>query len=296
MSIFHLSRRDIYALTLLLSLGVGACCPPQLGRSTSYPAHEVKEHLEELKEKAPGGFVIVYSAPFAIAGQGPRESVEEIADQVVGIPVKWLKQEYFTRDPQHIVTLWMFEGETSYRSNVNRLFGGVPISPYGYYDRCDHIVAADISLGLGTLIHEMVHAFIEANFPDCPPWFNEGFASLYEHTDAKEGRVRGLINWRLPGLRTAIRRKKLPSFHDIFAMPSSEFYDDDRGMHYAASRYLLYYLQEKNLLSAYYHGFLQNHTADPGGEATLLDVLGQSDLYTFQREWERWVLNLKESS
>ena len=26
----------------------------------------------------------------------------------------------------------------------------------------------------------MVHPFVEANFPDCPAWFNEGLGSLYE--------------------------------------------------------------------------------------------------------------------
>lgn len=291
---FYLYRPGIYALIWFLSVGIGACCPPQLGRTAAYPAHEVEEHLDGLREKALGGFVVVYSAPFAIAGQGSRESVEEIAEQVVGIPVKWLKREYFKRDPQDIVTLWMFEGEASYRSHVNRLFGGVPVSPYGYYDRCDRIVAADISLGLGTVIHEMVHALMDANFPACPPWFNEGLASLYEHTDTKDGRVRGLVNWRLSGLKRAIERKKLASFHDIFEMSPGEFYDEKRGMHYAASRYLLYYLQERNLLSVYYHRFVERHEADSGGEASLLEVLGVSDLEAFQREWEGYVMGLGE--
>ena len=32
----------------------------------------------------------------------------------------------------------------------------------------------NISTGGGTLVHEIVHPFIEANFPACPPWLNEG--------------------------------------------------------------------------------------------------------------------------
>jgi len=28
------------------------------------------------------------------------------------------------------------------------------------------------------LVHEIVHPFMRANFPECPAWFNEGLASL----------------------------------------------------------------------------------------------------------------------
>ena len=33
---------------------------------------------------------------------------------------------------------------------------------------------------LGTLSHELVHPYMETNFPNVPSWFNEGLASLYE--------------------------------------------------------------------------------------------------------------------
>lgn len=271
---------------------LSACCPPQLGRLSPYTPDEVDTHLKDTREKAIGGFAVLYVAPFAIAGQGPRDSIKEIAQQVVGISAAFLKKEYFPRDPKDIVTLWMFEGETSYRSHVNRLFGGVPPSPYGYYDPCNDILAADISLGLGTVIHEMVHAFMEANFPDCPAWFNEGLASLYEHTETEDGRVRGLVNWRLPPLKASIQRKKLPSLDDLLATSSGEFYGDRRGTYYAMARYLMYYLQEKKLLSNYYHRFLQTHSEDPTGKTALLEVLRIGNLDAFQRQWETFVTAL----
>ena len=50
------------------------------------------------------------------------------------------------------------------------------------------------------------------NFPECPAWFNEGLASLYEQSSTKNGRIHGKINWRYKALEQAIKDKKLISF------------------------------------------------------------------------------------
>ena len=63
----------------------------------------------------------------------------------------------------------------------------------------------NIDTGGGTLVHEIVHPFIAANFPDCPAWFNEGLASLYEQSGEYRGRIWGRTNWRLAGLQEAIQ-------------------------------------------------------------------------------------------
>jgi len=43
---------------------------------------------------------------------------------------------------------------------------------------------------------------MEANFPACPPWLNEGMGSLYEQCGDADGHIHGFTNWRLPGLAT----------------------------------------------------------------------------------------------
>ena len=69
-----------------------------------------------------------------------------------------------------------------------------------------------------------------------------------------------------------------------------EFYDDRRsGAHYAAARYLLYYVQEKGLLVGYYKEFRSNRDRDPTGETTLLRVLGERDMAVLQSKWETYV-------
>ena len=51
-----------------------------------------------------------------------------------------------------------------------------------------------VATGGGTLVHEIVHPFMRANFPECPAWFNEGMGSLYEQCSEVNGRIAGLTN------------------------------------------------------------------------------------------------------
>src|SRR5204863_118348 len=122
-----------------------------------------------------------------------------------------LKQEFFSRAPEQIVDVWLFKDDASYRKHARQLFGDSPTTPFGYYSHEHHALVMNISTGTGTLVHEMVHAFMPANFPGCPAWFNEGLASLYEQCGEKSGRIVGFPNWRLPKLQEAIRSGKVPT-------------------------------------------------------------------------------------
>ena len=150
----------------------------------------------------------------------------------------------------------------------------------------------NIGTGGGTLVHEIVHPFMAANFPNCPSWFNEGLASLYEQSAERKGRIVGLTNWRLAGLQQSIRAGQLPSFKTLTHTSSSEFYGEGSGSHYAQARYLMYYLQERGLLRKYYRSFVTQQASDPTGYQTLQQTLGRTDMVAFQREWEAWVLAL----
>ena len=151
----------------------------------------------------------------------------------------------------------------------------------------------NISTGGGTLVHEIVHPFVAANFPQCPAWFNEGLGSLYEQCGDVDGRIHGFTNWRLPGLQKAIRAKHVPAFKTLYATTDEQFYSEDRGTNYAQTRYLCYYLQEHGLLGEFYRRFLAHHESDPTGYETLKAVLGRDDMDAFQKQWEPWVLKLK---
>jgi len=151
----------------------------------------------------------------------------------------------------------------------------------------------NIGTGGGTLVHEIVHPFIDTNFPDCPAWLNEGLGSLYEQSSGKGNDIVGLTNWRLAGLQKAIRKDRVPSFKALTATSSHEFYNEDRGTNYAQARYLCYYLQEKGLLTRFYHAFYAARAKDPTGYKTLQSVLGKKDMVAFKKDWEKYVLKLR---
>ena len=56
-----------------------------------------------------------------------------------------------------------------------------------------------------------------------------------------------------------------------------------------------YYLQEKGLLTKFYHEFVANAPRDPTGFNTLKRVLGEDDMAGFQKKWEKFVLALRKS-
>jgi hypothetical protein len=152
----------------------------------------------------------------------------------------------------------------------------------------------NIETGSGTLVHEIVHPFIEANFPACPPWFNEGLASLYEQSGEVDGHLHGFPNWRLPALQETIKQGALVSFKSLLEMDADAFYRQDKGANYAQARYLCYYLQEKGLLVKFYREFTANQSADPSGYLSLQKILNETDMRAFQKRWEKFVLGLSE--
>ncbi len=259
-----------------------------------HSAADFAQHVMELRDTAPGGFTIVVEPPFVVIGNGSAEAVHRRAEQTVRWAVKRLKRDFFDRDPERILDIWLFENGASYRRYARQLFGDDPDTPYGYYSSSDGALVMNISTGGGTLVHEIVHPFIEANFPGCPAWFNEGLGSLFEQSSSRDGHIVGLTNWRLEGLQEAIDAGAVPSFKTLMSTTDREFYEDDDGTNYAQARYLLYYLQERGLLVDYYHEFLSNRRRDPTGYETLESVLGLEgdQMSAFQRRWQRYVASL----
>ena len=150
----------------------------------------------------------------------------------------------------------------------------------------------NIITGGGTLVHEIVHPFMEANFPACPAWFNEGLASLYEQSREEDGHIKGSTNWRLRGLQLAIEDGRVPSFEDLCSTTTREFYDG-LSTNYAQARYLCFYLQEHEKLVRYYHEFVKNVETDPTGFLSLQIVLDRTDMDQFKQEWEAYVMKLR---
>jgi hypothetical protein len=282
-------RRALSALLLLLP---AACCELGLGRTEPFSAAEYEEHARDRRGAFGPEFTVMVVPPFVVVGDGPREWVEADANDVVKVAAGLLKKHYFNRDPAAIIDVLMFQSESSYDAHAGSTLGP-PSTPYGFYSPCKRAIYVNMSRGNGTLVHEMVHALMEATFPACPTWFNEGLGALYEHTDLSTGELRGRVNWRLPALKSAIKRGTTVPLDALLSTSRGEFYDRQQsGIHYAMARYLCYYLQEKGLLEAFFHRFVASQAEDPTGTKTLREVLGEKDLSAFQRRWEAQMLEL----
>lgn len=284
-----MSRVFLIALFALTS----GCCHVGMGRIEPFSAAEYEAHLRERQSDYGPSFTVLVAAPFVVIGDGPRAWVKQDAAEVVAVAAKMLKARFFQRDPAEIIDVLMLQTDASYNAYAGSSIGA-PSTPYGYYSPCKRAIYSNMSLGNGTLVHEMVHAFMDANFPASPVWFNEGLGSLYEHTDLDSGELRGRNNWRLPGLKKAIAKGQTIPLEDLFAKGRIAFYGGNVGLHYAMARYVLYYLQENGRLETYYQQFVANQDEDPTGRATLENVLGEKDLRAFQTKWERFVAALPD--
>lgn len=253
---------------------------------------DFKEYMKKLKKKVPTGFTIIVQPPFVVISDESDAIVKQRSQRTIKWTVNMLKQDYFSKDPNNIIDIWLFKDDESYYKHAKELFDDEPTTPFGYFSDEDNALIMNIRTGGGTLVHEIVHPFMHSNFSDCPPWFDEGLASLYEQCQEKDGHITGLTNWRLEGLQEAVEEDRVPSFKTLTDMDAHQFYNEDKGTNYGQVRYLCYYLQEKGLLVQFYREFHKNHHQDPTGYQTLKRVLNEQNMIVFKRKWEAFVLKL----
>lgn len=281
----------LFAITSVAEAQNGFAPAAQKSR---FSDQQFAEHIRKLKSRLPSqDFHIVLQTPFVVIGDEKPEIVQRRSINTVKWAVDKLKQDYFAKDPEHIIDVWLFKDKTSYQTNCKKLFDSTPTTPYGFYSPTNRALIMNISTGGGTLVHEIVHPFIESNFPRCPSWFNEGLASLYEQSRESNRKIVGLTNWRLRGLQVHIQDGKVPSFEKLCSTTRYEFYNEDRGTNYSQARYLCYYLQQQGRLRKFYHQFVKDVDKDPTGFETLKQVLGEADMDQFKKTWEAYVMKLR---
>lgn len=262
-------------------------------RAAGFTPADFAQHVMALRARVGlTNLSVAVAPPFVVLGDEPAAVVAQRAEQTVAWAVRQFKRLYFRDDPDRILDVWLFKDAASYERHCREWFHLKPTTPFGFFAPEHDALIMDIGTGGGTLVHEIVHPFMRANFPACPAWFNEGLGSLYEQSEERYGGIRGLTNWRLAGLQTALKDNTVPSFQTLLATSDTEFYNDNRGIHYAQARYLCYYLQERKLLVKFYREFSAHRADDPTGVLTLRRILGQDDLDAFMKTWRTYVLGL----
>jgi hypothetical protein len=249
--------------------------------------------LKAMQARLPAGFTALAEPPFVVACEGDEKNARRHCEQTVRWAVRLLQQDFFDKPPERVLEIWLFQGDRSYRKYAKELFGDEPSTPFGYYSSAHGALIMNIATGGGTLVHEIVHPFVEANAPGCPAWLNEGLGSLFEQSRERNGHIEGAVNWRLDGLQQAIRDKRTIPIDKLVATTSAQFYGDESGVHYAMARYLMLWLQEHGALRAFWRDWLATRKDDASGLRALQKALGAADVAAFQKDWERWALALK---
>ena len=288
-------------LTLGLCLALaGAGC----GGADSAPAPEPAEKseaasvddagdalLRKMREELGEKFRCRRVRCFVAASDASPATFDRLCTHTLGACHDAYRKQFLKKAPTRVYRVYLFADAKSYETNTKRLFGRMPTTPFGYYSRADRALVMNIGTGGGTLVHEMFHAFADEDFPDIPAWANEGIASLFEQCRIVDGRLEGLVNWRLPILQKQIRDGTLPTLRTIFTMSDADFYTDRQGK-YAAARYFMQYLQEKGVLERFYKSFREGHEKDRTGVRFVEEVLGRR-LEDVEPEWRKWVMDLR---
>jgi len=206
---------------------------------------------------------------------------------------RYLYEDYFARRPDKPIRVYLFKDKGSYDRYCRSTYEKPPSTPYGFYMSRERKMVMNISTGTGTLAHELVHPLLAEDFPGVPSWFNEGFASLFEQSGEREGKMVGFVNWRLPKLKQMLKIGRGTALSDLMKTTTEQFYgEDDRGVNYATARYLCLYLQEKKLLIPFFQEFKKSAKEDPTGSLAFERATGKKPA-EFDPHWREWVLSLR---
>ena len=265
-------------LLVMCSAAVAAASPTQ---------QDLENRAAALQKQLSGtSMTVLVESPFVVVGDMGARETRRIATGFLRSKTALLEKDFFPQRPDKLIEVWLFKNERSFRAGAKKFFDDTPDTPFGYYspEHSAMIMNAD---GLGTLSHELVHPYMEKNFPNVPSWFNEGLASLYEYPGESKGHIIGHVKWRLPELTSEIAKKTLPTLAKLLHTTTDEFYGADWDA-YAQARYLCYYLQEHGQLHAFYDKFKADGK-DESGQTALEAVLGEK-LVDFEPKWRAWVL------
>jgi len=270
---------------------IAACCLCMiLGQCSQADPYADAER--GMRAQLGAGFRYGRAEMFVCAGNLDKQTFNDILSGTIGEGAKLLWKQYFTKKPDYPIRIYLFKDEKTYRAYAKSLFNDTDVSYFGYYKPDKRALVMNIGTGTGTLVHEMVHALMEPDFPDAPTWFSEGLASLYEQCNYTSTGLVGLVNWRLPVLREGLKKKTTLPLNELVATTRAEFLDENLGVHYAQARYFCQYLQDRGLLRDFYSGFRDGYKKDPTGANTLEKLL-KKPLPEVEQDWLAWAATLE---
>jgi hypothetical protein len=264
--------------------------PPEPPYDLAADRDRIVAHARE--ELGPGTLAVTVDDVFVLIGPaGWNRTALRTSEKLVRDAVAAYLHGRFDRGPTHAIAVYLFPSADPYRRYCRASLHEECISPFGFY--MDGKMIMNAGPGLGTLTHELVHPFVDADFPHAPIWINEGIASLFEApVIPRPGEIRGVKNWRHPRLLRALSSSRAPdrdaaSLARLFGMPDTAFRDEDEDLHYAMARYVCQWLDERKMLWPFYRRWRDTFEKDPTGAQAFAEVVGTSPAEA-NAAWTKW--------
>lgn len=257
---------------------------------------EQTEALARLRAEAQtdlgrGGAAHIVS-PFVIAS--PNPAVASAGAAFTRSLVTAYVHDRFAKTPTP-VSVFIFPEASHYEAFCKLKTQRPCISPFGFYLAGSRTIVMRGGAD-GTLSHELVHPFVEADFPTAPIWLNEGIASLFEGPVlAKPGEIHGNVNWRLPRLQHALNHKEEESevnVERLLTTSDEDFRERKEDLHYAIARFFCLWLDQKGKLWEFYHAYRDNTSSDPKGQKAFTDTMGMTPAEA-SKPWRSWIRTLR---
>lgn len=229
--------------------------------------------------------------PFVLGSDLETAQLELLYRETVAPTARALSIGYFDHSPSEPIIVLICSSAEVYRRCIGLLGEGKRAEYAGIYVREARRLVLNLSTGEGTLAHELTHALAHVDFPNMPEWFDEGLASLHEESQFSDDGLRllGAPNWRGELLKQALASQRLPS---LAVLLTQAFGRLTPALDYAQARYLCLFLQEKQLLGAYYRKCRANISIDPTGGWSLLQILGYERIEDVDAEYQSWLTTL----
>lgn len=240
-----------------------------------FEGYDYQTVIDTYKPKLDNSFSVSRFKYFVIFSHMDDYKTYELIDNDIRNTADAMESNYINVKPKEITSIFLFNDDDVYKKFAlgNFAVEEDDLSPYGFYKVSKRVILVKFVSWKGSVKHEVTHAMIQDDFPEIPGWFNEGLASLNERSSYKDGKLTGDFSWRINALRTAFRNNTYTDLQTLVNLPDNELYSSNSSFYYAQSRFLLSYLQEKNLLEFYYHLFRDTFDADNTGLSQLEKVL-----------------------
>ncbi|HEY3251918.1 MAG TPA: hypothetical protein VGK25_12475 [Ignavibacteria bacterium] len=237
-----------------------------------YNYEEVIEKFSHLQNE---GFSVTRYKYFVIFSELEDNLTRSLIVSDIKNTINAMMNHYVDKIPENITPIIFFEDYKRYKKFALSNYD-IPehdLSPYGFYKISKNVIVIKYVSWKGSTAHEVTHRFLRSDFSEIPSWFDEGFASLHERASYKNGILKGEFSWRIAAIRRAFENKTYTGLRTLMEANDNEFYGTRTTFYYAQARYLLMYLQEKDLLRQYYELFRETYKMDETGITQLEKVL-----------------------